>query len=538
MLDVGAAAWRSLKDAPPRDAPPAVAGATLTAVDYAGIVLYGGAGKKVNGEAWVLTPPGNGGSTTRWQRLALAPGSPTPPPRHGHTAVLAPGGRVIIYGGAGTDGGALGDVWELDMGARFWTRRDPTGPPSLPRFSHAAALTPCGAMFVFGGCSGEGGFLNDGALLILDTFTWAHTTPVGPSPPPRYGAAAASVAGRVLLFGGSDARQPFGGIVSVSTDLGTAGEDDDDTNDDASATALLPRSSFGASAPTSPTAGVASSTAALATALRRRNAAAAHEAAAKKAAVAAGLFRAERARADTLAAELAAARMLLEEAAETVAEDKKAADVARRAAASAEARVAAVARERDAARAATAAAAAAAASLRARVAAAEAREATADERARAAEAARDAARADAAASRAAAGDSAAAATRDALASELRLLRGDPAALAAAPRADLVALEETARATRDAAAAALRAADAAESRALRAALAERDAALAARAPPPHRASECGLCLAADVGAALDCGHLTCGPCGERLVEGGAVCPWCEAPVTQTRRVLTG
>jgi len=531
--DTGAASWRTLREPPSRLGPPAVAGATLTPVDYAGLVLYGGAGKRVSGEAWLLEP-----GTGRWERVEPAdPAAPVPRPRHGHAAVAMPGGLVLIHGGAGADGDALDDAWVLDVAGRAWARV-PTAraatPAPPPRFSHAAALTADGRVFVFGGCNGDGAFLNDGWLLHAGSGAWARAAPVGPAPRARYGASATTVGDRVFLFGGSDARQPFGGVFGVATDLGGAERLSGDGPPSASTSTS---GAEAAAAPLLPS---------LADAMRRRSEKAASAAAARKASLAGDLFRAERTRYQALAADMAAARVLLDEALAGAADDRRAAvrevGVLRRAADAATARAEAAEADLEALRSTSAAAAAAAAaeadSLHARAARAAAAEAAAEARATANEAAMRAAAVAAGAARrerdaavSAARGGALAERVDRLTAEAAVLKGDANALRTLTRAELTALEDSARATAAAAAAAARAADASEATLLRAAIADRDAQLAARAP----ARECGLCLERDVGVALGCGHLACEPCAAPLAEAGAPCPWCARPVVETRRV---
>jgi len=459
--------------------PPAVAGATLTSVGEHGLLLFGGAGKKVSGEVWLLRPrslhgptnsgggggegnasgsgrsgrraAGRGGAAARddpsatsalyppysndtWIKLDISPDpiEGTPRPRHGHAAFLGPCGTdsVVFFGGAASDGGALNDTWLLNLKTRAWSRpRHPAGScaPPRARFSHCAALITHAAgaetgsnstndsksALVFGGCTPEGTFLNDAHVLDLSTWSWSPAVaPAGPPPPPpRYGASATAVGGRLLLYGGSDARQPFGGVVSVVTDFGSdlnavagdllvssrenaaaspqrrsaapaaaavpaaeaAAEEEEDlpSSPSLSLAPLSPSFATPVAAPPLPTSSSPPATGGsmrsrLADALGRRSAQATAAAAARKAAVAEGLFRAERERAESLAAELAAARLLLGEERATLEEEarraalgvsasaRREAEAARRALAAAEgARADAERRAREAERRAT-----------------------------------------------------------------------------------------------------------------------------------------------------------------------------------------
>lgn len=65
------------------------------------------------GDTWIFA----GGN---WSRLALDPDSPAPAPRILHAMTAMDDGRVLLYGGAGSDGELRSDTWILDVNAATW----------------------------------------------------------------------------------------------------------------------------------------------------------------------------------------------------------------------------------------------------------------------------------------------------------------------------------------------------------------------------------------------------------------------------------
>ena len=69
-------------------------------------------------------------------------------------AALASGSRMVLYGGVGLDGAALGDAHVLDAAAG-WSALATT-PPLPPKFGHSLTGLPSGAPLAVGGAGSPG----------------------------------------------------------------------------------------------------------------------------------------------------------------------------------------------------------------------------------------------------------------------------------------------------------------------------------------------------------------------------------------------
>lgn len=175
-----------------------------------------------NGATWsqvfIATPPAPDGGVS-----ALDAGAPPPPfpSARDDAAATAVSGQIVLYGGHGQDvsqGYAIGDLqdtWTWDgQTAHPWTTF-PVVPGATPGpRSGAAAATLGGTMILFGGSCGPSVAVPcPTGTLLGDTWAWdgAQWTQVAlTGPPPRVHAAAASVASGVLLFGGDGESGPLG----------------------------------------------------------------------------------------------------------------------------------------------------------------------------------------------------------------------------------------------------------------------------------------------------------------------------------------
>ena len=91
---------------------------------------------------------------------AVAPTSGTlPPPRSGHTLVGV-GEKLVLFGGTGADGKALGDLWEFDCAAATWKKCAVGGDDVAARHSHAAVVYN-DVVYVYGGQDDSGRELTD-----------------------------------------------------------------------------------------------------------------------------------------------------------------------------------------------------------------------------------------------------------------------------------------------------------------------------------------------------------------------------------------
>lgn len=91
------------------------------------IVFGGWSGDRLLADVWALSL----GASPRW--VELLPAGEGPPAREAHAAIYDPvRDRMVIFGGIGTSGGALADVWALDLGDDpRWTRIEASGASDL-----------------------------------------------------------------------------------------------------------------------------------------------------------------------------------------------------------------------------------------------------------------------------------------------------------------------------------------------------------------------------------------------------------------------
>ena len=131
------------------------------------------------------------------------------------TVYDAPGHRLILYGGYPA-GGAVSDVWALDLDTREWTRLNTAGAIPAPRIHMSAIFDPVRRrMIVFGGnvyppgtaahSSPDATRSNEvWALSLEGTPTWSQLTPGGEPPLPRFGHTAIydGTRDRMVIFSG------------------------------------------------------------------------------------------------------------------------------------------------------------------------------------------------------------------------------------------------------------------------------------------------------------------------------------------------
>ncbi|MBV8991996.1 MAG: hypothetical protein JO372_25850, partial [Solirubrobacterales bacterium] len=156
-------------------------------------VLFGGSdGQSVLGDTWEW----DGSYWTQYADFG-------PPPRSATAAAFetfAGGtqGRVVLFGGTGADGSALGDTWTWD--GSYWTQVADSGPSA--RRGHVLVFDfGRGRTVLFGGSA-------DGAL-TGDTWEWDggswQRALAREAPPPRELAGGAYGGNRTMVFGGTGA---------------------------------------------------------------------------------------------------------------------------------------------------------------------------------------------------------------------------------------------------------------------------------------------------------------------------------------------
>ncbi len=139
----------------------------------------------------------------RW--TAVAPGTPGPGPRSGHSWTVDPSSAVAyLFAGRGPSG-PLADVWAYDLTADRWSQLRPDGEGPAARFEHGAAWVDGLGLVVIGGRT-ESGVLDDFWAFDPEANAWRTLDVTGSRPSAR---AAACVAlrsdGRLWLYGGEGA---------------------------------------------------------------------------------------------------------------------------------------------------------------------------------------------------------------------------------------------------------------------------------------------------------------------------------------------
>ncbi|OCH88927.1 galactose oxidase [Obba rivulosa] len=150
------------------DIPPPCRAHTATLVDRRIIVFGGGEGPKYYNSLFILDT-----TTRRWLRLNFPEGTPLPPVRRAHTAVVYRGRLFVFGGGDGSE--ALNDLWAIDVNVpperMRWEQLQTRGKVPKPRGYHTANLVG-NVMVVVGGSDGKECF-QDIWCLNLDTLVWS-----------------------------------------------------------------------------------------------------------------------------------------------------------------------------------------------------------------------------------------------------------------------------------------------------------------------------------------------------------------------------
>ncbi|GBF91354.1 hypothetical protein Rsub_04094 [Raphidocelis subcapitata] len=281
-LDTDSMTWAL---AAPAGAPPAArAGHSLTAVEGAGVFLFGGQGKKLYDDLHVLLVPGacgfgangsahggsaHGGSAhggtyglpghghghgpddaqsacsagsagssgagsgasggggpsaaPQCEWVELRPRGQGPSARRGHTLTYDGRGSLVLFGGS-TSSSTDNGLWLFHIARREWIEIKARGAVPPPRTHHSAVLLRPGQLLIFGGCNAQGVFFQDAYLLDLAAFTWSRPAALGALPAPRYHHSCTRAGRRVVIYGGVNPRQAFDGVVLVETGSGLGGE--------------------------------------------------------------------------------------------------------------------------------------------------------------------------------------------------------------------------------------------------------------------------------------------------------------------------
>lgn len=132
---------------------------------------------------------------------------PSPPGRHGHTAVYDPV-RDVVWMHGGFNGSYLGDLYRLSLGTPMsWALVTPSGTPPVPRDYASLVYDPSRDRLVLFGGNNGGLFRNDvWALSLAGTPTWTQLFPGGTPPSPRLAHRAVwdPARDRMIVIGGYD----------------------------------------------------------------------------------------------------------------------------------------------------------------------------------------------------------------------------------------------------------------------------------------------------------------------------------------------
>ncbi|HEY6239047.1 MAG TPA: kelch repeat-containing protein [Thermoplasmata archaeon] len=176
--------------------PAAVGLRTLSAATHPGCPAQGGPNC---GEGRVPSPaPAN----LNWSNLSASLGGAPEPRAYAASAFDAKIEGVVLFGGQGPGGTALGDTWEFVAGG--WEREQFDGAAPAPRWGATAVYDSVdGYTVLFGGTNGSG-FLSDSWL--FNRSGW-HALASADAPPARAYATASydPALGSVVLFGGEGA---------------------------------------------------------------------------------------------------------------------------------------------------------------------------------------------------------------------------------------------------------------------------------------------------------------------------------------------
>ncbi|XP_062191688.1 F-box/kelch-repeat protein At1g51550 [Phragmites australis] len=147
--------WRLLEVGPL--APPPRGAHAACCVDDQFIVIHGGIGLYGSrlGDTWLLDLS-NGLRSGIWHQIRNT--WPLPPPRSGHSLTWIGGTHMVLFGGRGSEFEVLNDVWLFDISDHYpkWKElkydlSSSLGEMPFPRVGHSAILALGGKVLVYGG---------------------------------------------------------------------------------------------------------------------------------------------------------------------------------------------------------------------------------------------------------------------------------------------------------------------------------------------------------------------------------------------------
>jgi hypothetical protein len=179
------------------------------------LLMFGGAGSKLDGDTWAL---GLGGAQPTWTLLdagATAATATEPGPLYYPSGVWdAAGRRLLVYGGLRDWSWSAAslprtDVWAFGAASRTWSLITPSGTPPPLRASPVIAFdSRTGSLIVVGGQDDRGDAIWDTWRFTItgSTGAWTELTPTGTAPTPRgqHTLVYDALHHRVLVYGGWD----------------------------------------------------------------------------------------------------------------------------------------------------------------------------------------------------------------------------------------------------------------------------------------------------------------------------------------------
>ncbi|KAL1496861.1 hypothetical protein AB1Y20_014445 [Prymnesium parvum] len=141
--------------------------------------------------------------TAAWRRV-VPPRAPVPSARWGHSAVARGEGAMLLFGGD-VGGYVSAELWEYTLDGAAWARVEAAGKAPPPRQDHAAGVVGARGeeyMVVYGGRGSGGERLDDVYVLALGSQTWAAAQLAGDVPRGVWGAACCTLQNALLVDGG------------------------------------------------------------------------------------------------------------------------------------------------------------------------------------------------------------------------------------------------------------------------------------------------------------------------------------------------
>ena len=190
--------------------PAARAGHSATALGVpAHLVVFGGANSSRRFADVQLFDTADG----HWTKPAVRGRPPTA--RYYHCACLARGSLLVFGGSDGEQ--CLADLHALNAESWTWSEPLTNGPTPSPRHGHTGTLVNK-LLFVVGGVGDGPGASELGDLHVLDTESWSWWRPAMPSPlPPIAHHAAALIADKILLYGGSTRDALYNDVIMIDS---------------------------------------------------------------------------------------------------------------------------------------------------------------------------------------------------------------------------------------------------------------------------------------------------------------------------------